>query len=272
MQSVIQGQYFLMDRTLKSVNFFNSSVNANELCIYEVFRVENGKPLFLKEHISRLKNSLQIANKQANIKIEYLSRRLKTLFAANTITNGNVKLDLRFMDSGEQVFMAYFIPTNYPTAEQLEKGIQCSLQFAERHHPRAKIYNAKVRETANTIIEQQHVYETLLVNKDNCLTEGSRSNLFFIQHNQLITADDSLVLPGIMRQQIINIAQKLNIAVIYKCLPIEEIEQVDAGFISGTSPRMLAINQIGPHPLTVNNPVFAQLRDALNQHIAAQLT
>ncbi len=269
MQSVILGQYFLMDRTLKSVNFFNGSFNDDELCVYEVFRIENNTPLFLNEHIHRLENSLQIAGKQSAIRISQLSSRLKMLYSANSISDGNIKLDFRFNTSGEQLFMAYFIPTSYPTQEQREKGVQCTLQFSERHHPTAKIYNPDVRGKANTIIEQRHVYETLLVNRDNCITEGSRSNLFFIKQDALITAEDSLVLPGIMRQQVINIAQRLNIRLEYRCLSVEEIEQIEAAFITGTSPRMLAISQIGQQALNVSHPLFIQLRKELEAHIAS---
>ncbi len=271
MQPTILGQYFLMDRTLKSVNFFNSSINDNELCIYEVFRVQNNTPLFIKEHLLRLENSLKIADKHPAVQISQLPNRLKMLYAANSITEGNVKLDFRFMPGGEQVFMAYFIPTNYPSNEQLQKGIKCTLQFSERHHPNAKIYNPDVRDKANTIIEQRHVYETLLVNSDNCLTEGSRSNLFFIKKDKLITADDSMVLPGIMRQHIIRIIEKLDLPLQYRCLPVEEIQEVNAAFISGTSPRMLAINQIGDIHLAANHPLFIQLRNELEQDIASQL-
>lgn len=271
MQSVILGQYFLMDRTLKSVNFFNGSFNDNELCIYEVFRIEKNTPLFLNEHLQRFENSIKIAGKQASIRISQLSSRLKMLYAANSISDGNVKLDLRYTSNGEQQFLAYFIPTNYPTQEQKDKGVQCTLQFSERHHPMAKIYNPEVREKANTIIEQRHVYETLLVNTDNCITEGSRSNVFFIKQNTLITADTSVVLPGIMRQHVIEIAQRLNITLDYRCLPVEEIEKVEAAFISGTSPRMLAINQIGQQVINVSHPLFLQLKNELEIHIASQL-
>ncbi|MBS2211741.1 aminotransferase class IV [Carboxylicivirga mesophila] len=271
MQSVILGQYFLMDRTLKSVNFFNSAITDEEVCIYEVFRIQNNMPLFIEEHLKRLENSLKIANKQPIIRISQLSNRLKMLYAANNISDGNVKLDFRFMPDGEQVFMAYFIPSSYPTEEQRQKGIKCSLQFSERHHPNAKIYNPDVRGKANTIIEQRHVYETLLVNSDNCLTEGSRSNLFFINGNTLITADDSVVLPGIMRQHIISIIEALGLSLEYRCLPVEDISKMEAAFISGTSPRLLPVNQIGEYSLKVNHPLLQQLRVELEKDIAARL-
>jgi branched-chain amino acid aminotransferase len=271
MQSAVQGEYFLMDRTLKSVNFFNEFIGNDEVCIYEVFRIEAFTPLFIDEHLARLKDSIQIGGFKAEINNNQLKSRLNMLYSANNISNGNVKLDFRFSSLGIVQFMAYFIPTKYPDSKEYKDGIKCTLQFSERHHPKAKIYNPEVRGKANTIIEQQHVYETILVNSDNCLTEGSRSNLFFIKNNSLITADDSLVLGGIMRKQVLSIAKDKKIAIQFRPVSIDEMEQMDAAFISGTSPRMLAINHIDKVSYNTQHDLFLDLRKTLKHKIKQQL-
>ncbi|MCG8580385.1 MAG: aminotransferase class IV [Bacteroidales bacterium] len=260
-----------MDRTLKSVNFFNSAIGDDETCIYEVFRIENFTPLFIDDHLERLKNSILIGGFTAQINIGQLKNRLKMLYSANSIADGNVKLDFRFTTDGNMQFMAYFMPVHYPNESEYNEGIICSLQFSERHHPKAKIYNAEVRGKANTIIEQRHVYETILTNSDNCLTEGSRSNLFFIKDNTLITADDSTVLGGIIRKQILQLANDKNINVVYRSVNMDELSDMDAAFISGTSPRMLAINHIDKTNYKTDHPLFTELRKALEIKIQEQV-
>jgi len=260
-----------MDRTLKSINFFNSEIDEDTVCAYEVFRIENGKPIFLDQHLHRLQKTLAIADIKPMVKVTQLHAKLKLLFSANTINDGNVRLDYRQLKSGEQQFFAYFVESNYPNANLIKEGIICSLQHSVRHHPAAKIHNPEVRDKANAIIEQRHVYETLLVNADNCLTEGSRSNLFFIRQNDLITADDSVVLGGIMRQQIINIAQTLGVNIEYRALCLNEISEMDGAFISGTSPRMLPIKQIGDVCYPVLNPLFSKIYAELSIRIKEQV-
>ncbi|WP_185968955.1 aminotransferase class IV [Carboxylicivirga sp. M1479] len=260
-----------MDRTLKSINFFNEEVDEKTICVYEVFRIEQSTPLFINEHLARLQNSLISAGKDIHIQISRLTRQLKTLYSANNISDGNIKLDYRFTPTGESLFMAYFIKSNYPSERIQKDGIVCSFQYAERTKPGAKIYNALVRNKANAIIEEDKAYETILVNKDLGMTEGSRSNLFFIKDNTLITADETVILPGIMRHQIIKLANELGIETTFRIVRVDEIEQMDAAFISGTSPRMLAIRKIDNHALDTEHPIYKNLRTTLCKHIQQQL-
>ncbi|WP_430810091.1 MULTISPECIES: aminotransferase class IV [unclassified Carboxylicivirga] len=271
MQSAIRGQYFLMDRTLKSVNFFNATIAPDEVCVYEVFRIQASTPLFLDDHLNRLTHSLKTAGKVSPVRISMLPRRLQVLYTANNINDGNVKLDLRFKNNGDAYFLAYFIPARYPNEAERKEGIVCTLQYDERTHPTAKIYNASIRNKANDIIAQEHVYETLLVNHRHALTEGSRSNLFFIKDDTLITAKEQEVLPGIMRQQIINCALELKIKIVYRSLPMDELPVMEAAFISGTSPRLLPIRRIDEHPFQANHPLLIRLRDSLEERITMQL-
>ena len=270
MQSVIQGEYFLMDRTLKSVSFLNTSMCKSTTCIYEVIRVTHAKPLFWNDHLERLANSIKIAGFEPSIKLTGLLPKIKMLISTNAIQDGNIKLEFRYLSNGERQFMAYFTPTNYPNKEQEIDGIQCSFQFSERHHPTAKIYNAEVRGKANTIIEQREVYETILVNHDNCLTEGSRSNLFFIKDDALITAEDTIVLPGIIRKQILSIAKDEGISVYFRAVAMDEIDQMEAAFITGTSPRILPIALLGKVTFKVDHPLFIRLKQLFNNRIKEQ--
>lgn len=271
MHSIIRGEYFLMDRTLKSVSFCNTEVSLSETCIYEVIRIENSKLLFWNDHEERLNNSLRIANVLADINTSKLLPKIKMMIAANGIKDGNVKLDFRFFSNGEKLFMAYFVNSHYPSETEQASGIKCSFQFSERTNPTAKIYNPSVRGKANTIIEQRDVYETILVNHDNCMTEGSRSNLFFIKDGELITADDSLVLPGVIRKQVISIAKQLGITILYRSLAVDQLNDIEAAFITGTSPRILAIKQLDKHIFELNNPVYLKLLSELQKLIASQI-
>jgi len=271
MQVIPQGQYFLRDHTLQPVTRFAAHAPTVSTCIYEVIRVLGTQALFINDHLERLNNSFRIAGFRYTQNKESLLLDLKHLIATNPIDEGNIKLEFHFIDNGETRLMAYYVQTNYPTEAQQKSGVKCSLQFTERQDPNAKIYNPEVREKANTLIEQLEVYETLLVNHNSCLTEGSRSNLFFIKDNTLITAEDSMVLPGVIRKQVLHSAKEEGIPIVFQSVSIEEIAQMDAAFITGTSPRMLAIAQLGDVSFKVNHPLFITLSDLLQQKIEQQL-
>ena len=59
----------------------------------------------------------------------------------------------------------------------------------------------------------------LLISKQGYITEGSRSNIMFIDNNNKIyTPIDSQVLKGITRQTVMDICEKLNIEVTRKLI------------------------------------------------------
>ncbi|MCU4173540.1 aminotransferase class IV [Carboxylicivirga sp. N1Y90] len=263
----IKGEYFYQDRTLKSVDFFNGEYDDKDMSIYEVFRIEDSRPLFIEDHLLRLEHSLKVANKVNWKKHNQLLNAIKTLISANTIVNGNIKLDFRFFNNGDRQFQAHFLPSIYPNADQINDGIVTCFQKAERHHPTAKIYNLEVRGKANAILKDELIYETLLVNEQDQITEGSRSNLFFIINDEIITAPEEVVLPGIIRKKVIELAGKLNKDIVYKLLKKADIDTVDAAFITGTTPRILPIKQLDNHQLKVNNPLVNLLISELNKAI-----
>ncbi|TAJ12226.1 aminotransferase class IV [Marinilabiliaceae bacterium JC017] len=261
------GTFYIFDTDIKPVSDLANENLSPEVDIYEVIRVQNQVPLFLENHLERLKRSFQVAGKPIWLSLEEISSRINTLIQQNQIANGNIKLDFLFYKTSTKHFIAYFVPAKYPKSEDYTKGIVCNLFHAERPNPTAKIYNPKLRGTTNNIIENQHVYETLLVDHNNLITEGSRSNVFFIIDNQLYTAPDELVLNGVIRKKVIELTKKLNIPLNYTSLPETDIKKVQAAFITGTSPRILPIRQINHLTLDAIHPVMQQLMEGLNQLI-----
>lgn len=267
MNPAIKGQYFYHNRTLKSINFLNNVPDDNSVSIYEVFRVDQSVALFINDHIERLSNSANIADKKLNISNSQLLQGIYTLIAANKIINGNIKLDFRYNVGGKCEFMAYELVTHYPTGQQLSTGVSTCFQGAERHHPNAKIFNAAVRGQANDIIEKAHVYDTILVNHFGQMTEGSRSNLFFIINETIITAPDEVVLPGIIRMKVIDIIKANNIKLELRALSCQELEKVEGAFLTGTSPRLLPLKSIEGFQFNVQLPLITRLMTELNKLI-----
>jgi branched-chain amino acid aminotransferase len=215
--------------------------------LYEVFRVDSQIPLFLEDHVKRLYNGAKksgiIIDKEPDEIIDLIYRNLSLL----NIREGNIRLSF-FFDSNSlraHKFEIKLIEHHYPSAVLYKTGIDCSLLYSERTQPEAKIANKELRGKANQNIKEKNVYEVLLVNRSGEITEGSRSNVFFIKDNILSTAPSNLVLPGIIRQKTLLAAKELGIPVKFKCINADkELKYIDAAFITGTSPRILPIKSI----------------------------
>jgi len=90
-------------------------------------------------------------------------------------------------------------------------------------------------------MSKENVFEVLLVDHEGNITEGSRSNVFFITKNNLITSPDEKVLQGITRKKIIQLCGNNNIPVIKKDIPLGEIVKLEGAFLTGSSPKVLPI-------------------------------
>jgi branched-chain amino acid aminotransferase len=244
---------------------FNTFVDGN--IVYEIIRVVNGIPLFLEDHLMRLYYSANIAGFNIGITTSEIMNSIKHLSIENQSLNGNVKILFHYNKNSNLSFLFYFIKHSYPNEVQYRHGVKVALHSAERKTPNAKIIDDSFRNTTNEIILKEKIYELLLVNNNGWITEGSKSNVFFIKDNTLITAPIRMVLPGITRKFILKIAQSYNINIIEECVHQNDIDKYDAAFISGTSPKVLAISSINDVKYNVNNPLIKMLTKGYNEEI-----
>ena len=98
------------------------------------------------------------------------------------------------------------------------------------------------------------------MNEEDCITEGSRSNIFFLRDGILTTAPDEKVLNGITRKYILDICRENAIKVVFRCIPAGSIREYDAVFMTGTSPMVLPFCCIGEVNFRVDFPLIEKLR------------
>jgi len=223
---------------------------------YEVIRLINARPLFLDLHYQRLVKTCQSLKITPPELIQIISD-IEKLAAVNQIQNNNIKIAL------DQYNNAVFpIPSIYPSKQDYQSGVSCSLLFEERENPEIKAFQTELREKSNKQISQQDIYESVLVNSQEYITEGSRSNIFFIQGQNILTAPDHMVLAGITRMKVLDLCKDLNLNVHFKSISIENLNQIDAAFICGTSPGVLAIRNIDEFNFDVKNPILEKVHNS----------
>jgi len=227
-----------------------------EKIIYEVLRVIDGKAIFLENHLIRMKNSFELIGEKFTLSYEDINIQIDKLIKNEKKFVGNIKITYGISTKELRIF---FIEHSYPSDEMYENGVETILYFGERENPNAKIVNEDFREKVNKEIKDKNAYEAILVDNNGFITEGSKSNIFMIKGNKLLTSHASAVLPGVTRGEIIKLAEMLGIdseEVEYKYL---DVEKLDGMFISGTSPKVLPIKQVNNIRVDVNNIIVRKL-------------
>jgi len=231
--------------------------------VYEVIRVIDGIPLFLEDHFGRLEKSMKIQGLIFQMMFPDFKQNITELVRVNQNMEGNIKFVYSVAD-GNIHWAFSFIPHSYPTPEEYQMGVVTDLLFAERQNPNAKVIQSGIRDEANQMIEDRKLFEVLLVDRDGMITEGSRSNVFFVKSGMFYTAPASTVLEGITRQKVLACLKELGFSIVEKAASVDEISQFDAAFLTGTSPKILPIRLIGNQVFDVRNNTVVKLMERYN--------
>lgn len=256
---------FIHNGNIYNVSEFDKVYSEKYPSIYEVIRIIDKVPIFLEEHYERLRHSAEIIGYKLNLSTENIKENINKMIELNNVDNYNIKIVLNDFNLNLNKYY-YFIKSTYPEPEMYEKGVNTCLFYAVRENPNAKIINTKLRNEINNILNEKKYYEAILVNNDE-ITEGSRSNIFFIKDDCLYTAPLSKVLPGITRQKILYLCSKNNINVLETPIHVNEIENFDAAFISGTSPKVLPISKIDNISFDAKNKLLLKIMNIYDEEI-----
>lgn len=238
--------------------------------VYEVIRVVDKVPLFLEDHYKRFMNSLKIAsdNLKLNIKFVAIKESIDNLVKLNDISNYNIKIVLNNISSDKKNEYYFFIRSIYPDKSLYDMGIKTFTYNAVRSNPNAKIINQNLRDTVNRLLKEKNCYEALLVNNNDEITEGSRSNVFFLKDKTVYTAPVGDVLPGITRQKIIQLLRENGIEFKEEPIHENEISAFDGAFMSGTSPKVLPISRINDIEFSPKNNLLQKVMKIYDDEIA----
>lgn len=264
-------RYFVLDTQLRSTCDFNPYVLSEGITIYEVIRVEQGVPLFLEEHIERFFSSAFLENISLNISRKLIRKALHMLIKENRMVQGNVKFLFHRDTAGQSRFLAWAMPFFYPSPEQYAQGVVVGTMAAERPNPNAKKALYDLRQRADRLIKEKKWWEVIYVNRQGLVTEGSRSNLFFVEGHRLLTPELLLVLPGITRAKLMELARKQGMEVAEAKIRADDIPLFDACFLTGTSPKVLPVRQWEGHKLDVNNTFMRRLMKAYDDLVADEV-
>lgn len=232
--------------------------------VYEVLRVIDGKPLFLEDHLERMKNSFDLINEEFPLKNQEIKEKIKNLINKENKLFGNIKITYSITENNLDIF---FIKHSYPTDKMYNDGVKVILYFGERENPNAKIVNDNFRSGVNKEIENNGAYEAILIDRNGFITEGSRSNIFMIKDNVILTSPTKAVLPGVTRKKVFELANQLGFRVEEQEYSYKKINELDGMFISGTSPKILPISLVNDIKFNEKNSIILKLMKAYDDNV-----
>ncbi|MDF2546403.1 MAG: branched-chain amino acid aminotransferase [Anaerosolibacter sp.] len=229
--------------------------------IYEVIRVMDRIPLYLEAHLERMRKSAELLGYKILKSDQEIIDEMKKLIEANKGPEMNIKLLCSNFHEKNHLFLQYFVESHYPEEKIYDKGIHTILFHSQRENPNAKVVNLDLRKKISEKMKLEGAFEAILVNQEGYITEGSRSNIFFVKGEQAYTAPPGEVLLGVTRMRIMEICEKVGVNVIEEHIHEKEMLQMEGAFMTGTSVNVLPIHSIGNH-------VFTDIHHSVTEKIA----
>jgi branched-chain amino acid aminotransferase len=253
------GKKFVLNGVAEPADAFDNSLVYEGDSIYEVIRMTGGNPVFFSDHMERLATSVRLQKKKMLADPDMLKKDIINLSRTERRKEINLKVVFNY-NKGENNYLVYFIEPIYPSESQYNNGVKGILFYAERKDPESKVINHKLRTSIYHKLILDVAYEAILVNEKGVITEGSRSNIFFLKNDTLYTAPDNMVLGGITRKHILDICASNGIPVRMTGVKSTKLPDFDAVFMTGTSPMVLPFNKIDDFKFRVKVPVIEKLR------------
>jgi D-alanine transaminase len=222
--------------------------------VYEVVRWYGGFFFDMENHIVRLKRSLRelrinsdapdIVPDVADELIRRNDLQSKPSMIYLQITRGAARRSHNFPTGIEPTVYMYawdFVPDT----KSKENGISVMMKEDIRWS-RCDIKSVAL--LANTLSFQEACeagMKECIFTRNNLITEGSHSNIFFVRNGILYTHPESNnILSGITRRNVIRLAKKAGIKTIETAIPADELNKVDEAFITNTSAEVTPVTAI----------------------------
>ena len=240
--------------------------------VYESIRVSNRVVYFLDEHVERLMNSARASGLGHPFSGEMVADAIAELLAKNAAGTCNVKILLiGGRTDGESQLDILCLNPLFPDKKMYRDGVACVTYPYERPFPHAKTLNMLQSYLAYRKAKEAGAYDALLIDKQGCITEGTRTNFFCIsaqggsasgRKGTIFSPAEDKILPGVTRKAVLKVAADNGFAVEQKDIRPADLQEYDGAFLTSTSSKVLPIR-------TIDSFQFAEQPAALKELMAA---
>lgn len=218
--------------------------------VFDFLRTYNKIPFHLDDHIKRLERSASLLG----LKIQTPTLEIKNLVTETLARNNHQESNIRIVVTGgissdnlmpegkNQLLIMVSELKKLPETFYLD-GIAVITNHVDRFLPGAKTINYIPGILSLKEAKKRGAIESLYVDRQGNILEGTTSNFFAILGRTLVTPPESRILPGITRQVILRFAKslsKMEVRDIHK----DEIRLMDEAFITASNKEIIPVVSI----------------------------
>jgi D-alanine transaminase/branched-chain amino acid aminotransferase len=238
--------------------------------LFDYFKVIDSVPVFVEDHIARLQRSC----KGLRLEIPYSDEQLLEMihkmieihpvdtFAIRFLVTPGVGIDSA--TKGESEVFCIGEPITLPTVDDLAKGQKLITLDYVRFLPEYKSINYLALMAYKHLLAEHKANDFLFIHNGK-ISESTRSNIFFIDHDGGLHTTHEYVLEGVTRKQLLSLLEddfKINI----RTIDAKEINNFKEAFLTGSSKNVMPISQIDDCIYDKNNHFTHKIIKLFDQH------
>ncbi len=248
--------------------------------VFDYFRVREGKPVFIADHIERLFHSMELMDMELDFERHHVKDMVIKLIEKNEaidcafriVVTGGYSSDGYHPDGLSNLYMMLQKAPEYPSSAY-EKGVKLISTAYQRDVPAVKTTNYIQAIHSGRKMEAENAME-VLYHWDGTISECSRANIFFLDHEGTLVTPSHGMLKGVTRMYTIGIAEKLGIQINLRKVEMDEIDGMREAFITSTTKGIMPVIQIDDHFIGDGMPgeITEKLISAFSEEVHAYLT
>jgi branched-chain amino acid aminotransferase len=274
-----------------TVHVLSQSIQRGSLVfdVMPVYKTDAGIAILgLREHAERFLNSARLNQMELGIDLDVLIAGVSSAVHANpgcevvklSAYHRDVALDLLPLHPRASVAIAALSLADVYPDSKFERPTAARLQIARTRKMPPSVLSPQVKiaagYTAAAVAKREArtdgFHDVLLLDENGDLAESSTQSFFVVCEKVLRTAPLDVVLAGITRRAVIDLARDEGFDVKVETLPRRLIEAADEAFLSGTTTNIWPIERIDETllPTPVPGPVSERLMGRFERMLAGE--
>lgn len=220
--------------------------------VFDFLRTYNGVPFHLEGHLKRLRNSATLICLACPWSVEELSAIVNETLARNGYSESNIRLLVTGGDSEDSIspgqnprLLVMVRPIGEYPREWYSQGVKIITARLNRYIPGAKSVDYIRAIVTLRDAEAAGAIESLYVNQDDQVLEGTTSNLFMVSDNKVVTPSDD-ILPGITRKVLLDLLRP-EVSLELRAISRQELLAADEIFMASSTKEVVPVVQVDEH-------------------------
>jgi branched-chain amino acid aminotransferase len=228
-----------------NISVFNKAMFFN-FAVYDSMKVVKGRSFFLKFHVDRLLESARIIKLEHPFTKDEISKWIGMLIEKNKLHDAMIRFLLLGAGSPKEKPLLFLFPVGltFYRSGDYNRGVKAITFHGERPIPQSKSKDLLINFMALREAMHHGAKDALLIDKEGCIREGTRTNFFAVKNGKLYTAPLTDVLEGITRKIVVKLAKENGVEIVEKKIKADKLKNYDEFFFTSTSMKVLPIAQV----------------------------